>query len=285
MDPQIVTDELGRAISDILAIVPNLINGLIVLVIGYALAWAVRLTLRFVLSRFGFDTLMSELGFADGLRRIGVTIPLSRLLAQAVFLLLLLSFAVTATRLMRLAAVADILERFLGFLPSIIAAAVVFLIGSLAASSIGELVGRAGRASRLGFAALAARAVQLLLLFFAVVLAVGVLGVDTAILVTVITVTVGALGLTLSLALGLGARQLMLDILASYYVRERFPVGRRITLDDVTGEVSGIGSVNTTVAAGSETVVIPNSLLVKQIVRMERRASPEEPTSSPPPAA
>jgi small-conductance mechanosensitive channel len=277
MDPQIVTEELSRVISDILAIVPNLINGMIVLVIGYALAWAVRLILRFLLKRLGFDRLMDELGFSGGLRGIGVSIPISRLLAQAAFLLLLLSFAVTATRLMRLQAVADILERFLGFLPSIIAAAIVFLIGSLAASYVGEQVGRAGRASRLGFAAVAGRAVQFLLFFFAIVLAVGVLGVDTAILVTVITVTVGALGLTLSLALGLGARSLMLDILAGYYVRERFPVGRRITLDEVSGEVSGVGSVNTTVTAGDETVVIPNSLLIKQIVRVERRAAPSEP--------
>jgi small-conductance mechanosensitive channel len=111
---------------------------------------------------------------------------------------------------------------------------------------------------------------QLLLLFFAIVLAIGVLGVNAAILITVITVTVGSLGLTLSLAIGLGARQLMLDILAGYYVRERFPVGRRITLDDVTGEVSGVGSVNTTVTADDKTIVIPNSLLVKQIVRVER---------------
>jgi hypothetical protein len=268
MDPQVVSRELQAVIADILAVIPNVINGLIVLIIGYLFAFVVRLVLRFVLRRGGFDRLLDELGIADGLRRIGVSIPLSSLVAQAVFLLILLSFAVTATRLMRLDAVSDLLQRFLEFLPSIIAATVVFLIGSLAASYAGEAVGKAGRSNRLGFANLAGRSIQLLLFFFAVILSVGVLGVDTAILVTVITVTVGALGLTLSLALGLGARQLMLEILAGYYVRERFPVGGRVSLPEVEGEVSGIGSVNTTVTSGDETVVVPHSLMVQRIVRI-----------------
>lgn len=220
------------------------------LLIGYVLAWAARLILRFVLRRLGFDRLMDELGFGDELRRIGITLPLSRLLAQAVFLLIFISFAVTAARLMRLDAVATLLEQFLSFLPSIIAATVVFLIGSLAANYAGTVVEQAGRTSRLGFAVIAGRLVQLVLLFFAIVLAVGVLGVDTAILVTVITVTVGALGLTLSLALGLGARPNMLDILAGYYVRERFGVGQRLSLGDIEGEVSGVGGVNTIVTIG-----------------------------------
>lgn len=281
MDLQVVINELMRVVASILEVIPSIVNGLIVLTVGYLLASGVRLVLRFVLHRLGFDSLMDNLGLADGLRRIGITLPLSRLVAQAVFLLLLLSFAVTAARLMRLEAVAEILNRGLIFLPNIIAATIVFLIGSLAATYAGGVVTKAGSSRRLGFAAAAGSIVQILLLLFAIVLAVGVLGVDTSILVMVLAIAVAAIGLTLSLALGLGARQIVLDILASYYIRERFPVGQRIAVRNIEGVVKGVGGVNTVVAVGDESVVIPNNLLLKQIVRTSQLGATD---AAPPPS-
>ena len=290
MNVQTIIDQLWQVVRNIIAVVPDIINGVIVFIIGYVLAWAVGLVVRFVLSRFGFDRIMEQTGLVHGLRRIGVPTPLSRVLAQTVFLLILLSFAVTAARLMRLEAVATLLGQILGYLPNAIAALIVFLVGSLAATYAGDAITRLGRASRLAFAATLGQLIQVALILFVIVLALGVLGVDTAILVTVLTIFAAAFGLTVSLAVGLGGREIILDILASYYVRERFPVGQRIALPDVEGEVQSIGGVNTTIAAGDETIVVPNSVLIKQLVRTRPGAppstqTPPTPAVPPPPAS
>ncbi len=72
MNFQVVLDQLRQAIADMLNVLPRIINGLVLLLVGYLLAAAVRSVLRFGLRRLGFDTLMERLGIADGLRRIGL---------------------------------------------------------------------------------------------------------------------------------------------------------------------------------------------------------------------
>lgn len=116
---------------------------------------------------------------------------------------------------------------------------------------------------------------------FVIVLALGSLGINTSILVTVLTIGVAAFGLAFGLSLGLGARNLVTGILSSYYVCERFLVGRTIRFGDVSGEVSEIGSLNTVVTTNAETVVIPNATLIRTIVRGSR--TPDAQTQQTPP--
>ena len=280
MNFQVLLDQLRQVITDILNVLPAIINGLILLLVGYLIAWLVRQVLRFILGRLGFDALMDQTGIADGLRRIGITTPLSGLAAQVVFVLLLLSFAITATRLMGLVAIATVFEQILTYLPTAIAALIVFLIGSFAADYAGDLVGRIGAGSGLGYARTLGRIIQYLLTAFVIVLALSVIGVDISILVTALTIMVGAFGLALGLALGLGARQVVLHILAGHYVRDQFTIGQQITHGGVQGAVSSIGSVYTVVATEDGSMVIPNSMLLETAVR----AGPQPQPEAPPPA-
>jgi small-conductance mechanosensitive channel len=209
-----------------------------------------------------------------------VKTPLSRILAQTIFTLLLLSFLITATRLMGLEAVALLLEQLLNFLPNIIAAVIIFLLGGVVAQFVGNLVTTVGSAGGLAHAARFGRIIQYLISLFVVVLALGQLGVDTAILVTAITIAIAAFGLALGLALGLGARGVVQHILAGYYMRQRFPAGQPIALADVLGEVSAVGSVNTVVSTAEGSVVIPNGLLADSIVYTPRPPAAQPPTEA-----
>jgi small-conductance mechanosensitive channel len=266
MDLQLVFDELIRVVHDIIQFIPRLINGLLIIVVGYLIAAAARLVIRFILHRLGFDSMMEQSGVTHSLRGVGVKIPLSRISAQLVFLLLLLSFLVTAMRLMGLEAVAAIFQQLLDFLPTIIAALIVFLIGSIAARFVGDLVTAIASGNDLGYAGRLGRLVQYLLTIFVVVLAIGALGVQTTILITALTIMIGAFGLALGLGFGLGSRNVIYHILAGYYVRQRFPTGQRVVLGDIQGEVSDIGTTSIVIKTGSGATVVPHSMLFEASV-------------------
>lgn len=284
MDFQVVLDSLTKIVTDLVGFIPRLVNGLIILVVGYLIAWALRWLIGAILRRLRIDPLLDRVGITGSLRGIGIQTPVSQLIAQTVFAFLLISFLITATRLMGLAAVALMLERLLNFLPNAVAGVIVFLIGGIIARFVGDLLTAAGRGAGLDYASQLGRVVQYVITLFAIVLALGVLGIDTALLVTALTIGLAAFGLAVGLALGLGSRPIVYQILSGYYMRQRFPAGQRITLDQVQGEVSGVGSVNTTVAAEQETLVIPNSVLLESLVRVQNRPSPAEPEAPPPPA-
>lgn len=277
MNFQVVIDALTKIVTDIINFIPNLVNGLIILLVGYLIARVVRWVLATVLRRLKFDPLIERTGITGSLRGLGVRTPLSEILAQTIFTLLLLSFLITSTRLMGLGAVAQLLENLLNFLPNIIAAVIIFLLGGVIAQFVGNLVTALGTAGGIIYAARLGRIIQYLISLFVVVLALGQLGIDTAILVTAITIVIAAFGLALGLALGLGARGVVHNILAGYYMRQRFPVGQPIAFFDVRGEVSAVGGINTVVRTGDGDVVIPNAALIEAVVHSPRR--PDSPAT------
>ena len=270
MNFQVVIDSLTKIVTDIIHFIPNLVNGLIILMIGYLIARLVRWILGTALSKLKFDPLIERTGITGSLRGLGIKTPLSWVLAQTVFTFLLLSFLITSTRLIGLEAVAQLLERLLGFLPNIIAAVIIFLLGGVAAQFVGNLISNVGAVGGLTYAARVGRVVQYIISLFVVVLALGQLGVDAAILVTAITIAIAAFGLALGLALGLGARGLVYNVLAGYYIRQRFTTGRPVALADVSGEISTVGSVNTVLRTRDGEVVVPNSTLLEATVRSPR---------------
>jgi small-conductance mechanosensitive channel len=265
-----ITDALIRMYSDIVSVLPDVVNGLIVLIVGYVIARIVGWLVRLVLTRAGLDDLSERHGIVGGLRGLGIGLTPSRLIAQTVFGLLFLAFAITAVRLMRFETVAVLLERLLDFLPNVIAALMVFLLGSMVARLAGNWVSLIAAASSLGYARQLGSLVQYVVTLFVMVLALGVLGIQVGLLVTAITIMIGAFGLVIGLALGLGARTIVYHILAGYYVRQRYQPGQTITLGQISGEVSGTGSVNTVVTTDEGSTIIPNGVLLEATVRAAR---------------
>lgn len=274
MNFQIVIDALTKIFLDIINFVPNLVNGVIILLVGFAIARIARWILSTLLKRLAFDPLIERTGITGTLRGLGVKMPLSQILAQTIYTLLLLSFLITSTRLMGLEAVARLMEQLLDYLPSIIAAVILFLLGGVAAQFIGGVVSTAAMASGLSYAGRAGRLVQHILSVFVAVLALGQLGIDTAILVTAITILIAAFGLALALAIGLGARGIVTHILAGFYMRQRLGAGRPIEVGEVRGIVGAVGGVNTLVTTDTGDVVVPNAVLLESVVR-----SPAQPTT------
>lgn len=275
MNLQTVIDSLTKIITDILNFIPNLVNGIIILAVGVMVAQIARWLLRTILRRVGFDLLVERSGFTGSLRGLGVQTPISTIMAQAVFILLLISFLITATRLMGLEAVAQIFERLLTFLPSLIAALIVFLLGGMAAQFMGNLVRNLATGAGLTYANQLGGLVQSIVSVFVAILALGTLGLDTALLITAVTIFIAAFGLALGLALGLGARQIVYHLLAGYYLRNRFPIGRSVLLNlprgETEGTIQGMSGVSTLVATADREIVIPNGTLLEQIIEQPRQ--------------
>ncbi|MFN8481192.1 MAG: hypothetical protein U0074_25635 [Kouleothrix sp.] len=61
MNFQVVIDLLTKIVTDIIHFIPNLVNGLIILMIGYLIARLVRWILGTALSKLKFDPSLSAL--------------------------------------------------------------------------------------------------------------------------------------------------------------------------------------------------------------------------------
>ncbi|GAC1533908.1 MAG: hypothetical protein NVS2B7_01520 [Herpetosiphon sp.] len=274
MNTKILIDALTQIIVDIINFFPRLVNGLIILVIGLLIARVARWLLRTILRRIKFDPLVERTGLTGSLRGLQIKTPLSEVIAQVTFVLLLLSFLITATRLMGLEPVARLLEQLIAFLPNTIAAVIIFLLGGIVANFVGNLVTTMGTSAGLRFAGRLGRTIQYIISVFIVILALNQLGINTALLVTTVTILIAAFGLAVSLAFGLGARGVVQHILAGYYLRRRFVPGQQIVFAGVAGELGGVGVVNTLISGANGDTVVPNHTLLEALVETPRPPSP-----------
>ena len=209
---------LASALSALLSFIPALIGALIVLLIGWVIAGALARLVGALLERVGFDRAAQRTGVTDFLARTGWRRPrASFLMGELVKWFIRLIFLEAAASAVHLQAVTDIINRLVLFIPNLMVALVVLLLGALIARFVAGLV--RGSASEAGFANsnLLATLSQVAVLGFAVIVAVNQIGIASTIVNTLFTAIVGALALAFGLAFGLGGRDIAARIWARWY--------------------------------------------------------------------
>jgi hypothetical protein len=111
------------AFEGLVAFVPRLIAGLVILVIGYLIAKVLARVTRSLAARVGFDRFVWRLGLV---RRQDDPQIGSRWLGGAVFAIVIVATLIQAARAFHLTFVAEGLGRILGYLPHVLGAAIVF---------------------------------------------------------------------------------------------------------------------------------------------------------------
>jgi len=268
MTLQPVIDALTQTVTAILTFIPHLINGLIILIIGYLISALIRWVLRFIFRRIRLDQLFQRVGIEGVLRGLGIRISVSDILAQIVFFFLLLSFSASAVQLMGLTAVATLLENVLGFIPQAISAGLIIIFGSMIARFLGGAITSVGQSVNITYSNGLGKIIEYAIVAFVMVLALSTLGINTTILTTSLTIIVAAAGLAIALTFAFGARDSARHVIAGYYVRQNFVPGQQVQLGEQSGTIRGTAGAYTvleTVGTTGQraTISLPNALLLQ----------------------
>jgi len=222
--------------------------------------------LVFVLKRIRFDELVDRVGITGVMRGIGLDKGLSGIIGQVVFWYVLLFFLISSLRSMGFGDLAEMIVLLLRYVPKAIGAIVMVIVGGMGAKFTGDTVSAVAGGSGVSFARSLGRLVQYVISIFVIVLSIGMLGIDTAILVSSITILIAAAGLALALAFGLGARSIVRHVVASYYVRQSFRTGQIVRVGDHEGAITGITPVVTRLDTAEGSVTVPNGLFFESAV-------------------
>src|SRR5579863_1243892 len=272
MSFQPVIDALTKILSDIINFIPRFVNGLIILIVGYLISRLVRWIVRLILREIRFDHLVQRTGITNALETLGVRIPLSEVIAQVVFFFLLLSFATSAVGLMGLAAVADLLQSVLRFVPRAISAGIIIIFGSMLARFLGAAITAVTENVNITYRRALGKIIEYAVLAFVIVLAISTLGVDTTILTSSLTIIIASTGLAIALTFALGAREAARNVIAGHYVRQNFQPGQQLTLGGYSGRLRSTSGTYTVLETDEEggqgnTISLPNSFLLQNAVK------------------
>ncbi len=245
--------------------VPQILVGAVLVVLALLVAKGVERLLRAVMRKLRFDALVRRSGIDGWLSRIGIRHSLDDVVPRAVYFILLFLFAREAAAALGLIAISEAIGSVVSYLPRLISAFLILLVGSAIAHMAGRAVADGGRAAGMEFAPVLGRVFTGALLFILVVMVLGQLRVETALLreLTVIVVAGGALGLALSF--GLGSRDISRNILSGLYIRKVIRVGDVIEIADRRGRVEAITPTQTILRDGERSFILSNSIFLDSI--------------------
>jgi Conserved TM helix/Mechanosensitive ion channel len=259
-----VIERAGDQLGDFL---PRFAGALLLFGAGLIIASIVGRITRKALVRVGLDRLGDRSGASDLLAQGGLGGSLSALVATAVRLTILVVASFAALTLLGLAFLSDSLNQGILFIPRLLTALALVLIGVVAGAIVRAWLERTS--AQLDFPVSIGPIVQVLVVAIFGLCAAAQAGVSVAPLVATALLLIGAIAVTLSLAFGLGAREIARSLSSGRYARADFEVGQTIRVDDVRGEILRIDAAAVTLKAGDETIRVPNSILVERIVVVE----------------
>lgn len=254
---------------------PKFVGAILILLIGYLVAKAVSALLTKMLVALGVDRFSQESGVSDVLSQANVDLTMSSMLGQLVFWILMLTVLVSATETLGLVLVSETIGSLVHYLPKVLGAAFILLMGLFVAGLVRDLLRSAADGIGFEYARTLGTFAYALLVVIVVSLSVGQLELETAVLTQAISIVLISVGAAGALAFGLGSRDVAANVLAGSYLRESFLSGDRISVEEVSGRVMQVGSVNTILETESGEISVPNSLLIKSVTTRLARNSDE----------
>ena len=188
------------------AFLPNLIAAAIVLVIGWLIGMLVAILIDRLFRIVGLQTLFEKAKIDEVMTKAGIEKDSTSLLsAVAKWIIYLVAF-VTAANILKLPEVANFLDRILAYIPSVIAAIAILLIGLVLANFLSVVVKASVKAAGLASAEALSLIVRYSIGIFAFLAAISQLGIATNLINTFFIGLVALLAIAGGLAFGLGGK-------------------------------------------------------------------------------
>lgn len=244
---------LSTLLSAFTDLLPRLLMAIVVILIGFLIAKLIqKLVRRFIL----FLSKSVNQRLQEG--SLNVDFKGSATFVAATFFWIIITISLLiAIRILSLDFFSEWFDKIVSYLPNILAAVVIIFIGLISGRLLGNLIHAA--ASRTGVAngKFLGKTIRYLIVFVAIVIAVGQLGVNIVFLTNLFIIVLASLLFGASLAFGLGAKTSVSNILGSYYVRKSHQLGTTIRLGDLEGTIIKITDHAISLETSDGLVVVP----------------------------
>ncbi len=214
-----IAQSLQKGLDSLIAFIPNLVGCLIILFIGYVIARLVKAAVAKLLETAGLDRALSGSPAGGYVERVSPGARPSRLVALVAFWFIFIYAIAAAIGALKIPALTNFMANVQDYLPNVIAAVLILVVGVALAGGVGGLVDRLMGDTPGGRMA---RAVgPTLILAIVVFMVLNQLKIAPAIVTSTYIALIGMLAVAGALAFGLGGRELAADMMRDAYDSSR----------------------------------------------------------------
>lgn len=262
---------LQEIMSKIAQFLPNILGAFIVFIVGWLFTKFILFLLKRLFKLIKLENHLEKIKQKPFVNSYFSKLNLIQILLSIVkytFYIIIISIIF---EILGWASISQKIIDLLDYLPKLISGLVIFIIGINVASFVKKSLFSLFQAMDLLYGKIISQIVYYILAIIVTITSLNQAGVDTSIITNNLTVVLAAFLLTLTLALGLGARNVVDSLLHTFYSKKRFSVGQNIKLENgQEGTIVAIDSMYFSIDIGEEIIVIPIKKLSEQITSIKK---------------
>lgn len=164
-----IVEPVQALVNQLMVFLPTLLGALLLLLIGWLVAVLIQNIVTRVLKTIALDKLADQIQLSDVLAKGGIKRKFSELIGLIVYWLVMLAVLMVVFNALQLTVAAQLLQSVVTFLPNVIAALFILVVGVFAAVFLSTTVRTAASNAGLGQPHLLGQSVQVVVVAFAIV--------------------------------------------------------------------------------------------------------------------
>ncbi len=203
-----------KLLDIVFGVLPQLIVAILIVLVGWIVGWLLERALRSVFRTLPiFDETLRNIGMEKITERAGMRVDLGKFFGIIVKVFVMFAFLLAAFDVLGLGEINRFLtETVLRYIPNVISAALVMILGFIVADFVSKIVSGGAKVVKVS-AGLATKITKWSIIIFSALIALSELGVAQEIIQATIGGIIAAISLALGLAFGLGGQQAASDFL------------------------------------------------------------------------
>jgi hypothetical protein len=258
---EILVNIVAGLVGQLVSFVPRLVSAVIILLIGFLVARLAKKVVQTVLAKVGLDRIGEKLNEIDLVKSLDRPIKVSTVIAQVLFFFINLIFATAATEMLRIAALTDLIVDVTRLIPRLIVAGIITVVGLLIADSLKKLVIGLCQSFNIKGGRMLGALVFFFLFVITLINAIGQTGLNTELLESSFMLLVGGTIFAFAVGYGIASRDVLANIVSSFYTKNKYRAGQVIQVDGVKGMIMQLDTTSITLRTEDTITVLPLQML------------------------
>ncbi|MFT5846780.1 MAG: hypothetical protein ACJARX_001765 [Psychroserpens sp.] len=253
---------------DIIQVGANIAIAIVVLILGWLISKIVTKIIKKALKLAKFSKLDEKINEIEIVEGKQLNFDSIKVVTKFVKLIMYIMIIIVISDVLGLQILSEKISEFLSYLPKLLVALVIFMIGLLFANFVKKGLKSLFESMDLSGGKMLSQVVFFLLLIFVSITALNQAGVNTEIITSNFTMILGSFLLAFSLAFGLGAREVVGDLLKTFYTRKTFEVGKKIEFQGKVYEIDAINNISVVLKSAEGQLIIPVKDIVENQIKV-----------------
>jgi len=246
---------LNQTVNNVINLLPRMILAAILVMLGLLIGKIIARLVSKFFDKIGVDHFLGRLGNIEVLNKTPLRFRSGKIIAKLIYYFFFFLFVLIAVDILEIQALSEIITLLFTYLPRLISAIFVFLLGIFLADLLRGFVRTACYSMDIPAASLISNLVFYFIFVNIALIALEQSGIETGFIQINLSIILAGIMLAFALGYGAASKPILSNILSGYYNRNKIQVGDTIKIEEVEGIIVAIDSGSFTIKTDEKTWV------------------------------